>query len=309
MKQTLAWLAVLGVLVLGVAAWAADPVAYITEIQRKAAGEVRVRFAGESDWRAPRPLQALRPGDQLQVQGDARVVVLFHAGAGTKTVTSARSPFTVEVAAGGAAGSRDQLRTVTASVGQFLLGKQETPQYRRLATRSICPEPLIIAPRHTRLFAGDLRFEWEGCDRYRYTVRLVGPQGVVWEQSDLPRQVLAYPATAPALMPGVPYRWELEAPGRPVDRTQFEVLADADAARIRSALGALDRVEGYSPGTLVVMRAVLLFEEGLYADARRQVETALGAQPNEPNLRMLQGYVYQRIGLSARAADAFDRAK
>lgn len=307
MKRTVAWLAALSALALGAGAWAADPVAYITEIQKKGAGEVRVRAAGETEWKAPRPLLALRPGDQIQAQGDARVVVLFHAGGGTKTVTSANSPFTVAPAAGGAGSG--QLRTVTASVSQFLLGKQETPQYRKLSTRSLCAPPLILSPRHTRVFAGELRFEWEGCDRYRYTVRLVGPQGVVWQQADLPRQPVVYPATAPALTPGVPYRWELEAAGQPVERAQFEILTDGEAQRIRGALAVLDRAEGYSPVTLVVMHTAVLFEEGLYSEARRQLETALAARPSEPNLRMLQGYVYQRVGLNALAADAFDRAK
>ncbi len=307
MKRTFVGLVALGALALGTAAWAADPVAYITEIQKKAGGEVRVRGAGESEWKAPRPLLALRPGDQIQVQGDARVVVLFHAGGGTKTVTAASSPFTVAAAIGAAGGG--QLRTVTASVSQFLLGKQETPQYRKLATRGLCAEPLILSPRHTRLFAGELRLEWDGCDRYRYTVRVVGPQGVLWEQADLPRQPLAYPATAPALTPGVPYRWELEAAGHPVERAQFEILTEGEAQRIRGTLSLLDRAEGYSPVTLVVMRTAVLFEEGLYNEARRQLETALAAQPGEPNLRMLQGYVYQRIGLNALAADAFEKAK
>jgi hypothetical protein len=308
MKGTIAWLAALVTLGLGGPAWAADPVAYITEIQRKGGGEVRVKAAGESDWKAPRPLLALKPGDQLQVKGDARVVVLFHAGGGTKTVTAASSPFTIAAPAG-AAGGGDQLKTVTASVSQFLLGKQDSPQYRRLSTRGLTPAPLIVAPRHTRVFAEGLTFEWEGGDRLRYTLRIIGPQGVVWEQANLARQPVTYPATAPPLTPGVPYRWELEAPGHPVERTQFEILAGADLARVRSALAALDRAEGYSPGTLIVMRAALLFEEGLYNEARRQIEAAVAAQPDEPNLRLLQGHVYQRIGLNGKAAEAFDRAK
>lgn len=309
MKRTVAWLAALVALALGAPAWAADPIAYITEIQRKGTGTVQVRAAGESEWTAPRPLLALRPGDQIQARGDARVVVLFHAGGGTKTVTAENSPFTVAPAAGGAGAGRDQLRTVTASVSQFLLGKQETPQYRKLSTRGLVPPPVILAPRHTRVFPEDLRFEWEGSDRLRYTVRVVGPQGTLWEQRDVPRQPIGYPATAPPLAPGAAYRWELEAPGHPAQRTQFEILGDADAARVRNALAALDRAEGYSPGTLAVMRTALLFEEGLYNEARRQLDAALTAQPNEPNLRMLQGYVYQRIGLDAKAADAFDKAK
>jgi hypothetical protein len=307
MKLRIASCATLWLLTVHGLAWAADPVAYITEIQRKG-GEVRVKAAGESDWKAPRPLLALRPGDQLQAEGAARIVVLFHAGAGTKTVTSASSPFTIAAPAGSGGGG-DQLKNVTASVSQFLLGKQDAPQYRRLSTRGLTVDPLIISPRHTRVFPAELSFEWEGSDRLRYTLRIVGPQGVVWEQTGLPRQPVVYPASAPPLTPGVPYRWELEAPGHPVERTQFEVLTDADAARIRGALGALERAEGYSPGTLIVMRSALLFEEGLFDEARRQLERAVAAQPDEPNLRLLQGHVYQRVGLNGKAAEAFDRVK
>lgn len=303
MKRTVVWLAALGALVLSGAAWAADPVAYITEIQKKGAGEVRVKVDGEREWQAPRPLLALRPGDQLQVQGDVRVVVLFHAGGGTKTVTAANSPFTVAAAAGAGGG---QLKTVTSSVGQFLLGKQDAPKYRKLSTRGLTRPPLIISPRHTRVLLTHLRFEWDGGDRLRYAVRVVGPQGTVWQQRDLPRQPVGYPATAPPLTPGLTYHWELESPGHPVERSQFEVLSEANAARVHDALAALDHAEGYSPGTLVVMRTALLFEEGLYDEARRQIEAAVEAQPDEPNLRLLQGHVYQRIGLNGKAADAFD---
>src|SRR5260370_1474649 len=95
MKRTFVGLVALGALALGTAAWAADPVAYVTEIQKKAGGEVRVRGAGESEWKAPRPLLALRPGDQIQGQGDARAVVLFPPGGGPKTVTPPSSPSTV----------------------------------------------------------------------------------------------------------------------------------------------------------------------------------------------------------------------
>lgn len=309
MNGTPAWLAALVTLVLGGPAWAADPVAYITEIQRKGGGEVRVKAAGESDGKAPRPLLALKPGDQLEARGEARVVVLFHAGGGTKTVTAANSPFTIAAPTGAAAGGGDQLKSVTASVSQFLLGKQDSPQYSRLSTRGLTPAPLIVAPRHPRVVPEGLTFEWEGGDRLRYTLRVIGPQGVVWEQTNLARRPVTYPATAPPLTPGVPYRWELEAPGHPVERTRFETLTEADLARVRSALAALARAEGYSPGTLIVIRTALVFEEGLYNEARRQIEAAVAAQPDEPNLRLLQGHVYQRIGLNGKAAEAFDRAK
>ena len=44
-------------------AWAADPVAVLTEIQVRR-GQVHVRAVGDTQWSAPKPLQSLRPGDQ-----------------------------------------------------------------------------------------------------------------------------------------------------------------------------------------------------------------------------------------------------
>ncbi len=287
------------------------------------ARRLRVKAAGESDWKKPQPLLALKPGDQLQVQGDARVVVLFHAGGGTKAITPENSPFAI--AAPAPAAANDQIRTVIARVVQFLLGKQDPPQDSRLRTLGsrlvgdsgvpamlLTGAPLIVSPRNTRLFPGRPTFEWEGSDKLQYTLRVIGPEGVVWEKENPWLRSVKYPWTpwTTPLTPGVPYHWELKAQGwYPEERSQFEILTDAEAARIREALAALDRAEGYSSGTLIVMRAALLFEEGLYDEARRKVEAAVAAQPDEPNLRFLQGHVYQRIGLNGKAAEAFDRAK
>jgi hypothetical protein len=306
MRRRAVWVAALWTLLVPGRSWAADPVAYLTEIQAKGSAEVRVRPAGEGDWRVARPLQALRPGDQLEVRGEARAVVLFHAGGTTRTITPADSPLTI--AAPPTPGGGVELSQVMASVNRFLLGRQEVPRLRRLAARGLAMTPRILAPRQTRLFPGPTTFEWEGHEELRYTLRVIGPQGVVWRQTNLPRGPVVYPATAPPLTPGVPYHWELEAPGFTTERAQFEILTDAEAARVGAALAVLDGAPGNSPGTLVVMRVALLFEEGLYDDARRRIEAAVLARPDDPTLRLLQGHVYQRVGLLEKALDAFDRA-
>jgi hypothetical protein len=291
-------------------AWAADPIAYVTEI-KKGRGQVQVKAAGADDWATPRPLLALRAGDQLRATGDARLVVLYHAGATTQTVTSANSPFTVGPPAGTV--PPDQMGVMVSGVTQFLLGKQGPQTFRRAAARS--PEategqwPVILAPRETRLFPGPVTFEWDGTDQVRYRVRLSGPQGPLWEQADLPRRPLAYPAAAPALAPGVLYTWELQAPGQPPQRARFELLADPEAARIREQLGLLERARGrgYSAGTVRVMRAAVLYQEGLYQEVRRELEKT--ATSDDPTVPTLLGHVYERVGLSGRAALAFERAR
>jgi hypothetical protein len=55
-------LGIVGLLAWAGVAWAADPVAVLTEI-RPAGGTVGVRIAGELEWTVPQPLSALRPGD------------------------------------------------------------------------------------------------------------------------------------------------------------------------------------------------------------------------------------------------------
>src|SRR5262249_28840175 len=64
--------------------------------------------------------------------------------------------------------------------------------------------------------------------------------------------------------------------------------------------------DGGSP--LAIMRAGLLYREGLYAEARRELMAAIVQDPDEPTLRQLLGYVYDRVGLIDLAAQGFAEA-
>ncbi len=291
----------------GSAALAADPVAVLTEI-RPGKGEVRLKRPEDADWAAPRALQALRAGDQVRVTADGRVTVTF-TGGGSQSVTAATSPFTVQAPRGETSASR--AKGVVGGVTQFLLGQPKTPVYQALSVRAGAPPPRALGPRDTRVLPGSITFEWSGPPRSDYRVQLLGPQGPVWEQSGLPRRPLAYPAAAPPLSPGTRYSWTLEIPGQAPQRAEFEVLPEPDAARVRSALADLTpaALEGQDGSPLVLMRAGLFFQEGLYADARRELMAAIVKDPDEPTLRQLLGYVYDRMGLTDLAAQEFDEAE
>jgi hypothetical protein len=300
--------ALLGAGLPGGAVEAADPVAVLTEI-RPGTGEARVKRPEDADWTVPRALQSLRPGDQLRVTADGRVTLAF-TGGGAQTVTASNSPFVVP---GPRAGTgTDRAKSVVAGVTQFLLGQPKPPAYQSLSVRSGVLPPRILAPRDTRVLPGGVvTFEWTGPPRSDYHVRLMGTHGVVWDRADLPRRPLPYPATAPPLVAGARYSWSLETSGHPAERADFVVVSDADAARIRSALADMTPAavggEGGSP--LVLMRAGLLFQEGLYADARRELLAAVARDPDEPTLRQLLGYVYDRMTLTDLAAQEFDEAE
>ena len=286
---------------------AADPVAVLTEI-RPGKGEVRVKRPDDPDWTAPRALQALRPGDQVRVTGDGRATLAF-TGGGSQSVTAANSPFTIQVPRGET--GADRAKGLVAGVTQFLLGQPKTPTYQALSVRAGAPPPRIIAPRDTRLLPGPVTFEWTGPPRADYVVRLTGPKGLVWELAGIPRRPLPYPSAAPPLVAGARYSWTLDVPGQAAQRADFEIAPEPDAARIRAALADITPVAlgGENGSPLALMRAGLFFQEGLYADARRELMAAIAQDPDEPTLRQLLGYVYDRVGLIDLAAQEFDEAE
>jgi hypothetical protein len=288
------------------AAPAADPVAVLTEI-RTGQGEVRVKLAAEADWKAPLPLLSLRPGDQVRATRNATSVLMFTGGQGTVTVSAANSPYTVQPPAAGAGGRTPEL---VANLSRFLMGKKKDLTYVPLATRSVKQPPLLLSPREGKLLGPPL-LEWGGSDRLRYTVRMFSLQGLVWEQANLPRTPLPYPASAPPLAPGVPYRWELEAKDFPIQQGQFTILPPAESTSIRENLAALQPVAlpGYPKNTVILMRVGFLFEQGLYAEARKELQAALAVDPEEPSLHLMLGHVYERTGLTELAAEEFDEAE
>ncbi len=304
-------LIITGILTLVAAvAWAQDPLAVLTEIQVKK-GKVEVKPSAQAEWQTPKPLLSLRAGAQVRVTGEGRAVLVFTGGRGTQLVTQANSPFTVE--AGTAAGTSDRARVVLGNVTNFLLGQQREKTYQSLSVRSVRAQPpVILAPRETRVLPGAVAFEWAGSDRLKYQVRLLGPQGaLVWEQADVARRSLAYPASAPRLTPGTRYTWELSTREHGVQKASFEVAPAADATRVNDALGVLTPASAgsYPPATLALMRAGLLFQETLYADARRELIAAIAAAPEEATLHLLLGHVYDRTGLKQLAANEFDEAE
>jgi len=308
MFQRIQVIGVIGLLFLQGVAWAVEPVAVLTEI-RRGLGEVQVKLAGETEWTVAQPLLALRPGDQVRTMEDGRAVLVFVGGRGAQIVSPANSPFIIEAPTREAA--PEKLRAVVAGVIRFLLGQSTAPTYKSLSVRGAIP-PQILSPRETLLLPGSVTFEWNGPDHLRYSVRVLGPEGLIWEQPNLPRQPLLYPGTALPPRAGVRYTWELEAEGHQVQRAQFEILPPSEAANVQASLALLLEpavLSEYPRNTVVLMRAAFLYHDGLYHDARRELVAGIQADPDEPALHFLLGKVYDRVGLRALAAKEFKEAQ
>src|SRR5262245_57895570 len=106
----------------------------------------------------------------------------------------------------------------------------------------------ILSPRDSRLLPGPITFEWTGPPSVRYRIRVLGPEGTVWEAGDVTLGRASYPAWAPPLVPGVRYQWQLEAPHAGMQHTYFEVLDADERDRIRTNLALLNS-EGDSQGS------------------------------------------------------------
>ncbi len=288
---------------------ALDPVAVVTELHGDA-GQVEVKRGSESGWEPAKPLLALRPGDQIRALGNARAVLVFVGGRGQQVVSAVNSPFSVEVRDDGRVGER--VRAVVGRVTEFLTGQQRDLDRVPVASRTVLPPRVVIlSPRNTRLLPGDVSFEWSGSESLRYRVRVSGPQGIVLEQTDLPRATVSYLSPAPLPSSDTAYAWELAASNQQMEVALFDIVSETDTRRIREALELLTpaSLTGYSPSTIVVLRAGLLIQERLYADARRELVAGLAADPDEPTLHLLLGDVYERIGLVEIAAREFAEAR
>ncbi len=286
-----------------------EPVAILTEI-KAGQGEIRVKLAGQADWKAPLPLLSMRAGDQIRATGNAMVVLMFTGGQGTVTVSAANSPYTLQVPASPPASGTGAAQGLVANVSRILAGKKKELTYVPLAVRGVKQPPLLLSPREGKLLGSPV-LEWAGSERLRYTVRVSSPQGLVWEQANLPRAPLLYPATAPRLSPGVSYRWELEAKDFSLQRGQFTILRPEEIVKVREVLAALapSVLPGYPMNTVVLMRAGFLFEQELYAEARKELQAAISVDQDEPNLHLMLGHVYERTGLKDLAAEEFDEAQ
>ncbi|HYE91342.1 MAG TPA: hypothetical protein VEA38_09995 [Terriglobales bacterium] len=282
-----------------------DAAAFVTEITGLARGTAEVK-RGAAAWAPAEPLAALRAGDTVRTTGEGRVVIIHHPGGAPVTITAATSPHVVQRAQ--PRRGEQQMRVITTGLVEFFIGKQSLPSYRRAVSRDAGPPPPgIVSPRHTRLFGGPVVFEWQG-PADAYALRVLGPQGEeVWRTETRQSLQTVYPLSAPPLQPGVRYTWELTRHGAVVERSSFELLTEGDARRVYQALEALSRgAPDLPPGTLTVLRTAILFDEGLFVEARRELERAAGA--DDPTIQLLLGHVYHQIGLEDRAAVAFARA-
>jgi hypothetical protein len=281
-----------------------EAVAVIIELKLKN-GEVQMRLPGKVGVERPAVLQSLAAGAQVLAFKDASAVILFTDGSRTVTVDERNSPFEIKAAAA----KKNDGTSAMGQVVSFLLGKRQPPTYVALATRGGKRPPVLLSPRNTKVMTQTPNLQWMGMDQQTGTVRLYGPEGVIWSAENLALTQLKYPSSATPLKPGIEYSWTLEKRGYPAEKATFKIIAGEEAKSAQERLAALEQTAGTSNITLAIIKASLLIAAELYHEAREILTDSIKSEPDEPTLHFLLGEVYQKTGLKNLAEEEYGEAE
>jgi len=290
---------------------ASEVAGMITEIDVRS-GNAAVRRVDVADWRPASPLLALDVGDVVRVNGDGYVVVLLAGGRGSLRIDATNSPVVIQ----GPRPTQDEPRLRRAWVlleegfwGLFGLSR-DLPQQKPLGSRGPTEGVVLLTPRNGPVLPEGLAFEWEGNPAARYTLRLVGPAGLVFARPDVTEASFSYPIQAPPLVSGVRYEVEVVDELQRSDKAWFEVADRARAETMRKNLRDLE-TDGasLSAETLAMVKVGYLVSEGFLADARSMLIAATARNQRNPALLYVLGKVYERLGLYSKAAESFSRAR
>lgn len=280
-----------------------EAVAVITELRLKS-GDIQLKTPGGKSLVRPSVLQSLYPGTQIQVLGDASVVVLLTEEMKTITVEKENSPFEIKTQ-----GKETQGTARLREIASLLFGKKKPATYVPLAVRGKVQPPTPLSPRNTNLMTDSPLLQWEGMERQSGTVRIYGPEGLLWSAENVAATQMRYPSSAPPLKPGVEYSWVIERRGLPAEKVRFRLLAADAVQRVQDKIAALDAAVDLSKITLAILKANLLVSQELFYEAREILLEATKSDPDEPTLHFLLGEVYERSGLKKLAQNEYAEAE
>jgi hypothetical protein len=307
--RRLTMVALIGAQSLATIARAVEPAGAITEIDVRG-GQAEVRRQSLQDWRPAGPLLSLNAGDTVRVSRDASVVVLLTGGRGSVKVDATNSPFEIP------APTVEQTKLTRGWIlleesVKALLKLSHDSAATTLGTRGHASPLVVLTPHNGVVLPDSLVFEWVGGQSPRYSIRVVGPSGLVLERTAIAGMKFVYPADAAPLTPGVLYQVQVTSGAERPAKAWFEVMDPTRAETIHQDLSELVAAAGstVSPNTLVATQVAYLASQGLLLDARLMLMAALADKPDEATFHFLLGNLYERLGLPQQAAESFGEAR
>lgn len=305
MRIMFAMMLVLGV-VAAAAAPVADPVAVLVQVQ----GDVHVQRAGEPAPQKGAVGMQLSAGDRVVIQDGASAILLHSTG----RMERATATLTLKKPAEKTPSSL--FRQTLETLSQVATTDARTQPNRQGMIRPIAGSPVPIAPRND-IAVLDVRptFTWFSVPHatgYQVQVRRVSPAGSAPVRFTAGLDTTwTYPASAPPLLPGATYAWTVGpvGAGRPAAEQRFRV---ADASTVSSLQGTLEGLmnSGVDPsGDGLFLAALAYRDAGLFYEAERALDRLdAGDGAAGRAYYMLRGEVYDALGRASAARRAFDMA-
>jgi hypothetical protein len=284
--------------------YAQDAVAVITELKFNR-GDIQLRASAGAAPAKPAVLQSLYAGNVIQTSGDAVAVVFFTDGSRTVAVDEKNPSFEIKAGQSKSSAAGSKVREVAG----LLLGKKKPPTYVALSVRGKPQPPTLLSPRNTKLSNDAPTFQWMGMDQQPGSVKVFGPQGMIWSADNINLTRIAYPASAPRLQKDVEYTWVIEKKGFSVNRVSFKLMAPGEIAAIKERVTELAGLSAASKTTLAVLKANLLMSRELFHDAREVLTEAIGADADEPTLHFVLAELYDKVGLKNLAGEEYNEAE
>jgi hypothetical protein len=174
--------------------------------------------------------------------------------------------------------------------------------------------PIVLSPRASRILSIQPELRWrclQGATEYHLTVR---GGSLSWAGVAHSTSFLKYPADAPALAPGTPYKLVVAALGRSSEEEAqpglgFTVVSLQEQQEINDALTTILNLQ-LEPKSKALLRARFLANHDLISEAIQGLEeashdcdepTPRSTWSNDADFLQLLGTLYARIGLSSFA--------
>lgn len=168
----------------------------------------------------------------------------------------------------------------------------------------------LYAPRKALVYTLHPVFYWGGItSNTRYVFRLMDMRDETIFQTEVTGDSLAYPASAPTLIPGKTYSWtvqpRLDMLGGPAPPAMIVI---ADATKRQQIADAIAQTQGADLGA-ALKRAQIFTDDRLWYDAIDAYTQLIRQYPDQKQLYDKRGTIYEQIPATQKLADAdFEKA-
>ncbi len=253
---------------------------------------------------------SLSEGDEVKTGADAEAEIMFASGNWVQV--GANSSMKIK---GQPSSTKKEQNFEVVQNFLKLKSTEGTSSISGLRSGEKSNDLVAVSPCQTKVRDARPTFTWTAEDpSLELTFVVYNESGVHWQKTTSGVTSVAYPADAPALVPGVSYSWTLEtadpmvSPPLRTTASFFEIIAPTDVTALDKDLATIDAKKP-SPTSYHLMRASLYFDRGLVADAITETKAAVATDPDNASLHAILGRLYAETGQTGEAMQEMEKSR